>query len=132
MYTNISHTEGLSAIKKCLNHNPDHTQTRPPTNLLLHPFRITLTKNDLLFDEEFYLQICGTAMGKTYAPSYANIFMAERERHIFRKLHLKPLLYVVHQQDRLLLSQLHLTSLQSGWNKEPKGSNWSHLSELIK
>ena len=22
-------------------------------------------------------------------------------------------------------------SLQSGWNKEPKGSNWSHPSELI-
>ena len=38
---------------------------------------------------------------------------------------------VVHWQDHLLLSQLCLTSLQSGRNKEPKGSNWCHLSELI-
>ena len=37
----------------------------------------------------------------------------------------------MHQQDRLLLSQLCLTSLQFGWNKEPKGSNWSRLSELV-
>ena len=30
-------------------------------------------------------------------------------------------IYVVHQQDRLLLSQLRLTfSLQDGWSKEPK------------
>ena len=28
-------------------------------------------------------------------------------------------IYVMHWQDRLLLSQLCLTSLQSGWNKEP-------------
>ena len=28
-------------------------------------------------------------------------------------------LYVMHRQDRLLLSQLRLTSLQFGWNKEP-------------
>ena len=26
---------------------------------------------------------------------------------------------VMHRQDRLLLSQLHLASLQFGWNKEP-------------
>ena len=93
MYTNISHTEGLMAIKKCLDRNPDYSQTRPPTKFLLHLLRITLTKNDFLFDGEFYLQICGTAMGKTYAPSYANIFMAEWERHIFWKLQLKPLIY---------------------------------------
>ena len=37
----------------------------------------------------------------------------------------------MHQQDRLLLSQLCLTSLQSGRNKESKGSNWSHPSELV-
>ena len=28
--------------------------------------------------------------------------------------------YVMHRQDRLLLSQLRLASLQFGWNKEPK------------
>ena len=40
-------------------------------------------------------------------------------------------IYVMHWQDRLLLSQLRLTSLQFGWNKEPKGSNWSRPSELV-
>ena len=37
----------------------------------------------------------------------------------------------MHQQDHLLLSQLCLTSLQYGWNKKLKGSNWSRPSELI-
>lgn len=29
------------------------------------------------FNKEFFLQIKGTAMGKKFAPAYANIFMAE-------------------------------------------------------
>ena len=40
-------------------------------------------------------------------------------------------MYVMHQQDCLFLSQLGLTSLQSGQNKESKGSNWSRPSELV-
>ena len=34
--------------------------------------------------------------------------------------HKIPNIYVMHRQDHLLLSQLPLTSLQFGWNKEPK------------
>lgn len=32
------------------------------------------------FNGKFYLQIKGTAMGKKFAPAYANIFMADWER----------------------------------------------------
>lgn len=91
MYTNISHDLGLKAIESCLDRNPD--PTRPPTSQFLRLLEITLLGNDLFFDGKFYLQTCGTAMGKKYAPSYANIFMAEWERTIFQKTSLTPLIY---------------------------------------
>ena len=40
--------------------------------------------------------------------------------HVNTPLQTLDSIYVMHQQDRLLLSQLHLTSLQFGQNKEPK------------
>lgn len=40
---------------------------------------MNLTRNDFEFNGEFFLQIKGTAMGKKFAPAYANIFMAKWE-----------------------------------------------------
>ena len=39
---------------------------------------------------EFYLQTKGTAMGKKFAPSYANIFMADWEEKVIEKAPHKP------------------------------------------
>lgn len=44
-------------------------------------------------DNKFYLQIKGTAMGKKYAPAYADIFMANWETAVLAKCVLKPLHY---------------------------------------
>ena len=92
MYTNIQHSLGLEALRKCLDRNPD--PSRPPTHTFLTLMDLTLSRNDFYFDGAFYLQTCGTAMGKRYAPSYANIFMAEWERTIFDKTPNLPLLYL--------------------------------------
>jgi hypothetical protein len=91
MYTNIQHEAGLAAVKSCLDRNPD--PNRPPTKTLLELLKLTLTRNDMYFNGEFFLQICGTAMGKKYAPSYANIFMAEWERTVWTKCPYHPLFY---------------------------------------
>lgn len=80
MYTNISHEAGLRAVRAALTRNPN--PARPPIDTFLELLSLTLTRNDFYFNGEFYLQTCGTAMGKRYAPSYANIFMAEWERSI--------------------------------------------------
>lgn len=46
-----------------------------PEKELLELF-INLTRNDFEFNGNYHLQIKGTAMGKKFAPAYANIFRA--------------------------------------------------------
>ena len=64
-----------------------------PDEHLLKLLEINLTKNDFEFDSKFYLQVKGTAMGKKFAPSYANIFMADWEGTALATFALKPLAY---------------------------------------
>ncbi|XP_075443504.1 uncharacterized protein LOC142487664 [Ascaphus truei] len=42
---------------------------------LLESITFLLTHNYFMFDSRFYLQLLGTAMGTSFAPSYANLFM---------------------------------------------------------
>lgn len=47
--------------------------------------RYCLTYNYFSFDEQYYLQVQGTAMGANFAPSYANLAMGLWEhRHIWQ------------------------------------------------
>lgn len=45
----------------------------------------SLKTNDFIFHNEWYLQVGGTAMGKKFAPNYANIFMAQWEKEALGK-----------------------------------------------
>lgn len=74
LYTNIETKSGIEIIKKYLNKFPD---PKRPDSHLIKLLEINLTKNDFEFDNEYYLQISGTAVGKRFAPSYANIFMVD-------------------------------------------------------
>ncbi len=51
-----------------------------PDNYILKLLEINLTKNYFEFNSKYYLQVKGTAMGKRFAPSYTNIFMAKWEQ----------------------------------------------------
>lgn len=96
LYTNIDISSGINAIKKCFAKYPD--PKRPDTELL-QLLEINLTKNDFVFNEQFFLQIKGTAMGKRFAPAYANIFMANWEEEVFAKCHKKPFYYLRYLDD---------------------------------
>ena len=87
MYTNIGHVFMLEAVKNKLAKNPP-TLNNPciPDEHLLKLLKICLTRNDFYFNEQYYLQIKGTAMGKRFAPSGANIFMAEWEQQVMTKV----------------------------------------------
>lgn len=82
LYTNIETTLGLQAVKDIFKAHPDPNR---PDKALLKFLTLSLEKNDFEFDGKFYLQIKGTAMGKKFAPAYANIYMAQWEETILPK-----------------------------------------------
>lgn len=96
LYTNIDIQSGISSVKKCFEKYPD---PKRPDEELLQLLEINLTKNDFVFNEKFYLQIKGTAMGKKFAPAYANIFMANWEEEVFKKCQKKPFHYLRYLDD---------------------------------
>jgi len=90
LYTNIPIAAGIQCIKKTFLEYPD---PKRPDEELLKLLEINLTRNDFTFNGNFYLQIKGTAMGKKFAPAYANIFMAHWEREAILKSTKKPACY---------------------------------------
>lgn len=96
LYTNIPIEEGIECVKRLFEEHPD---PKRPDAELLELLRINLTLNDFVFDKQFYLQIKGTAMGKRFAPAYANIYMASWEQGALAKCIKKPALYVRYLDD---------------------------------
>ena len=96
LYTNIDTVTGLRAVEKLFQSHPDNNR---PDQALLQLLELSLTCNDFVFDDKHYLQIRGTAMGKKFAPAYANIYMAEWEREVLVKCPLKPVMYYRYLDD---------------------------------
>jgi hypothetical protein len=72
----------------------DYPDCSRPDKELLQLLELTLRNNDFEFAGNIYLQTVGTAMGKTYAPSLADLYM---DRNFDRKattgFRIKPILY---------------------------------------
>ena len=49
-----------------------------------------LTMNNFEFDNNYYIQLYGTAMGTPMAPAYANVFLGDLERKLLAQSPLKP------------------------------------------
>ena len=96
LYTNIPIQAGIDCVKNIFNKYPD---PKRPDEELLKLLEINLTRNDFMFNDKFYLQIKGTAMGKKFAPAYANIFMADWEDKAFLKCNKKPAYYLRYLDD---------------------------------
>lgn len=96
LYTNIETPLGLQAIRHCFQTYPDETR---PDDALLKLLELSLTKNDFEFGGKHFLQIKGTAMGKKFAPAYANIYMAQWEETVFPKCHRTPYCYLRYLDD---------------------------------
>lgn len=96
LYTNTETEKGLAAVRKCFEHCPDENRLEAA---ILRLLELSLTKNDFEFDGRFYLQIKGTAMGKKFAPAYANIYMADWEETVFPKCRKLPTQYLRYLDD---------------------------------
>ena len=100
MYTNIDNEAGLEAVRKAFASQPDPFRSDKHTLELLE---IGLKNNDFEFNGEIFLQISGTAMGKKFAPSYANIFMANWETEALQTCYQKPAIYLRYLDDIFLV-----------------------------
>ncbi|KAL2099357.1 hypothetical protein ACEWY4_005837 [Coilia grayii] len=80
LYTMIPHEGGLEAIQYFLSQRP--LEEKPSTDCICKLAEIVLTCNFFLFQNNFYLQVNGTAMGSKMACNYANLFVGYLEHKI--------------------------------------------------
>ena len=93
LYTNIPHDDGKQNVLYYIQNNPDnYTQPEQPiSEVLTELIDIVLKNNVFKFNNNYYLQIQGTAMGTKMAPVYANLFMGKVEEQLIElgKPHIK-------------------------------------------
>ena len=81
LYTNIPIDEGMHYFQEFLDKREDKTV---PTAFLITLLGMVLSCNILTFDNKFYWQEVGVAMGTRVAPTFANIFMSVIEGRMLR------------------------------------------------
>uniref|UniRef100_A0A803JYE2 Helix-turn-helix domain-containing protein n=1 Tax=Xenopus tropicalis TaxID=8364 RepID=A0A803JYE2_XENTR len=85
LYSSIDHTLGLHSIQYWLQQEGCFPSIQ--IDFILQAVHFLLYTNYFLFDGRFYLQRRGAAMGTSFAPTYANLFMGWWERlHVFGDL----------------------------------------------
>ncbi|XP_013782192.1 uncharacterized protein LOC106466450 [Limulus polyphemus] len=77
LYTNIPHDEGLKALESSL-----LKLEKPNTQTIVDLAKLVITLNGFEFNNEFYTQTKGTAIGTKMAPNYANVFMGDLETRL--------------------------------------------------
>ncbi|CAJ0965360.1 unnamed protein product [Ranitomeya imitator] len=82
LYTSIPHLDGINAVHHSLT---TAGLTTSQINLCVELLTIVLYNNFFLFQDTFYLQKRGTAMGSNVAPPYANTYMTEFETSVIYK-----------------------------------------------
>ncbi|KAM4795913.1 dynein axonemal heavy chain 9-like [Rhinophrynus dorsalis] len=80
LYTSIGHEQGIEAVNFFLSR--DHTVTEEYRKFLLRLLKFILNHNYFVFNDRYYLQIRGTAMGAACAPTYANLYLGFWEHEV--------------------------------------------------
>ncbi|CAJ0940277.1 unnamed protein product [Ranitomeya imitator] len=78
LYTSIPQSEGTLSVQKLLSSSEMDTDQ---VNLCIDLLTLDLICNNFMFQDEFFLQTRGTAMGSNMAPPYANCYMADFEEN---------------------------------------------------
>ncbi len=72
LHTVIPYANGLIALKHFL---AQRSSQNPPTSTLLRLAELVLTTNWFSFNDRFYVQVGGVAVGSKLGPSYAYLFV---------------------------------------------------------
>lgn len=98
LYTNIDNDLGIRAVSQAFATDP-----KPIHPYIIQLLRLSLEGNDFTFNGKHYLQISGTAMGKIFAPHYADIVLAYWEKENLVKCPLQPIFWKRYLDDVILL-----------------------------
>ena len=93
LYTCIPNNEGIQACYEAWLTQGKQDPQQPPAEVLRYLLVLVLKLNTLEFNEKFYLQTLGTAMGSCLAPAYANTFMGKLEKDNINSATHKPKYY---------------------------------------
>lgn len=103
LYTNIPHKQGIdytfNFLSSCLKGKP--LQKGLTLEALMNLLSWSLQSNDFYFNGEFFVQIEGTAMGKRYAPAYADLFLHEFDLFLIEKIN--PIFYCRYIDDTFIV-----------------------------
>jgi hypothetical protein len=106
LYTNIPHDDGIKACEEFL-HNGNIN-----SNIVSKLLRLVLENNYFQFDDDFYLQKMGTAMGSPMAPAYASLFMGKLEKDFLKICEHKPTLWFRFLDDIFMIWDHSLEKLE--------------------
>ena len=98
LYTNIDNEMGIRAVKEAFSKDP-----QPIHQYIIKLLQLSLEGNDFIFNKKHYLQISGTAMGKKFAPHYADICMAFWECDNLKKCSKQPRIYLRYLDDIFII-----------------------------
>lgn len=88
LYTNIPHEEGIDACKHFMENN--NYNGNLSIDNICKLIRVVLENNFFQFDNVYYLQKLGTAMGSPMAPAFASLFMGKLEQTFLNTCELRP------------------------------------------
>ena len=91
LYPSIPHGEGLEAIREALDRRENPGVA---TDTLVGLASLVLENNYFEFNDRFYRQKLGTAIGTKFAPAYANLFMTRLEERLMDASADKPLVWM--------------------------------------
>lgn len=86
LYSNICHELGLEAIKYWLDLFQGELKSRFKPDFILDAINFIIKTNTFQFNNEFYLQIKGTAMGTKVAPTYATLTLGYLEKKLYQQI----------------------------------------------
>ncbi len=79
MYTNIDTKHGLRTLKDWFDLHAKELPQGYPTEMVLKAVELVMSNNVFQFDNTYWLQLCGTAMGTSSACMYATIYYSYHE-----------------------------------------------------
>ena len=109
LYTNMDIDRSLRCVEELFQKNP---VTSRPDQHILKLLEIAMRFNDFEFNGDFFLQTMGTAMGKRFAPSLANIYMLDFDKAAMHEFKIKPLLFFRYLDDIFFLWPGDINSLK--------------------